>query len=128
MLLSESLVEKISKIETIGLPEDWKRIASLPIGGLRSVGFVKASKDLLLASLKGRGLVDCSSGKLILRETRPNILSTRFKTGLQHVIFKAERKNTKFIVVIDLCSHEIEGDFILNLNENNAVKENFALS
>ena len=68
MQISDSVIKKIGKLRKVGLPAGWKLVANLPIGGVRSVGFDKTSEDLLLVSLGGRGLVDCGSGEIVLRD------------------------------------------------------------
>jgi len=44
------------------------------------------------------------------------------KLGVRHVIFATERKNVKYIVIIDLSAQEIKGHFVLNLNDKYGIK------
>ena len=47
------------------------------------------------------------------------------RLGLRHEIFTTERKNVKYVVLIDLPHKEIMGHYILNLDEKYGIDLNF---
>lgn len=62
------LKEKLLSLSISKVPDPWKLIATLAVGGLRSVGFDRESENLLVVSSQGRGVVDCLTGEKIARD------------------------------------------------------------
>jgi hypothetical protein len=50
------------------LPEPWRLVAEVGVGGLHSIGFVAQSEDLLIVSQQGRGLVSAATGVTLARD------------------------------------------------------------
>jgi hypothetical protein len=49
------------------VPEPWKQVSVVAIGGLTSIGFVESTDVALAASSAGRGVFDCRTGALLAR-------------------------------------------------------------
>ena len=49
-------------------PEPWRKVGTLPVGGLTEVGFGDSTDLLLVISGAGRGVVDGHTGRLIARD------------------------------------------------------------
>jgi hypothetical protein len=50
------------------MPPPWRRVASIPVGGLTEIGFDATEEHLLVVSWQGRGLVHTGSGRKIARD------------------------------------------------------------
>jgi len=55
-------------LSTGQVPDPWKPVAKIAVGGLRSVGFDRKSENLLVLSSQGRGVVDCLTGEKVARD------------------------------------------------------------
>jgi hypothetical protein len=64
----EPLKKKLLVLSISTPPIPWKLVASVAIGGLRSVGFDRNSDNLLVVSSQGRGVLDCITGEKIARD------------------------------------------------------------
>ena len=64
----ELLKKKLLVLSISTPPIPWKLVASVAIGGLRSVGFDRNSDNLLVVSSQGRGVLDCITGEKIARD------------------------------------------------------------
>jgi hypothetical protein len=64
----EPLKKKLLVLSISNPPIPWKLLASVAIGGLRSVGFDRNSDNLLVVSSQGRGVLDCITGEKIARD------------------------------------------------------------
>ncbi len=62
------LKEKLLSLSIGQVPDPWKRVATLAVGGLRSVGFDRESENLLVVSSQGRGVIDCLTGEKVARD------------------------------------------------------------
>jgi hypothetical protein len=49
-------------------PSPWKKLGMVAVGGLRAVGFDKASELLLVVSSAGRGVIDCTTCTKLARD------------------------------------------------------------
>jgi len=49
-------------------PSPWKKLGMVAIGGLRAVGFDKASELLLVVSSSGRGVIECTTCTKLARD------------------------------------------------------------
>jgi hypothetical protein len=64
----EPLRQKISNAPIVENISSWNLIASVAVGGLRSVGFDRHADLLLVVSSQGRGVIDCLSGEKLARD------------------------------------------------------------
>ncbi|MBD2319250.1 MULTISPECIES: hypothetical protein [Cyanophyceae] len=64
----EPLKQKLLLLSISTPPFPWKFVASVAIGGLRSVGFDRNSDSLLVVSSQGRGVLDCITGTKTARD------------------------------------------------------------
>jgi hypothetical protein len=62
------LKAKLLSLRIEKVPDPWKLVATLAVGGLRSVGFDRASENLLVVSSQGRGVIDCLTGEKVARD------------------------------------------------------------
>lgn len=62
------LKEKLLSLRIGQVPDPWKLVAAIAVGGLRSVGFDRESENLSVVSSQGRGVVDCLTGKKVARD------------------------------------------------------------
>jgi hypothetical protein len=62
------LKNKLLSLNIGEAPSPWKRVATVAIGGLRSLGFDQESENLLILSSQGRGVIDCLTGEKIARD------------------------------------------------------------
>jgi hypothetical protein len=58
----------------ISVPSTWRSIGAIPVGGLRGVGFDEEEELLLVESVSGKGVFDCTTGERIARD--PEAVST----------------------------------------------------
>ncbi|MDR2213085.1 MAG: hypothetical protein LBE21_05610 [Pseudomonadales bacterium] len=64
----DPLKSKLRAIELAPPPLPWRKVATLAIGGLNSVGFDRNSELLMVLSSQGRGVIDCRSGDKVARD------------------------------------------------------------
>lgn len=64
----EPLKKKLLSLSTNDPSPPWKLVASIAIGGLRSVGYDRWSDNLLVLSSQGRGVINCLSGEKTARD------------------------------------------------------------
>jgi hypothetical protein len=62
------LKNKLLSLNIGEAPSPWKRVATIAISGLRSLGFDQDSENLLILSFQGRGVIDCLTGEKIARD------------------------------------------------------------
>jgi hypothetical protein len=62
------LKEKLLSLSIGQVPQPWKQVTMLAVGGLRSVGFDRESENLLVVSSQGRGVIDCLTGEKVARD------------------------------------------------------------
>jgi hypothetical protein len=62
------LRNKLLSLNIGEIPSPWKRVATVSVGGLRSLGFDQESENLLIVSSQGRGVIDCLTGEKIARD------------------------------------------------------------
>jgi hypothetical protein len=58
----------------IAVPSAWRSVGAFPVGGLRGVGFDEERELILVESVSGKGVFDCTSGERIARD--PEAVST----------------------------------------------------
>jgi hypothetical protein len=62
------LQKKLLSLNIEAVPSPWQSVTTVAIGGLRSVGFDRASENLLVVSSQGRGVIDCLTGEKVARD------------------------------------------------------------
>jgi hypothetical protein len=62
------LRKKLLSLNIEEVPSPWQLVTTVAIGGLRSVGFDRASENLLVVSSQGRGVIDCLTGEKVARD------------------------------------------------------------
>jgi hypothetical protein len=50
------------------VPQPWRHVAHIAVGGLRAIGFDRDSELLLVVSASGKSVVDCRAGVKIARD------------------------------------------------------------
>jgi hypothetical protein len=62
------LKNKLLSLNISEVPDPWKLVSTVVIGGLRSLGFDQESENLLIVSSQGRGVIDCLTGEKTARD------------------------------------------------------------
>lgn len=65
----DALKSQLRTLQTVAPPKPWRRVVTIAVGGLLSIGFDRDSELLLVVSSAGRGVIDCRSGEKIARDT-----------------------------------------------------------
>src|SRR5262245_46628881 len=50
------------------LPDAWRHISYVAVGGLEAVGFERATEQLLVVSSRGQSVIDCRTGEIVHRD------------------------------------------------------------
>jgi hypothetical protein len=74
----DPLRRHLLSLATTRPPEPWRKLGTIAVGGLHSIGFDRESELLLVASASGRGLIDCDSGQKIARDNSESAYPNRF--------------------------------------------------
>jgi hypothetical protein len=64
----DPLKKQLRALQQVAPPSPWHRVATISVGGLRSVGFGRNSELLLVISSAGRGVIDCGTGEKVARD------------------------------------------------------------
>lgn len=64
----DPLKKKLRALHQVAPPSPWRQVATIAVGGLRSVGFDRNSELLLVISSAGRGVIDCRTGTKVARD------------------------------------------------------------
>lgn len=64
----DSLRKELRTLPTTSPPQPWRKVCVFAVGGLRAIGFDRASELLLVVSSSGRGVIDCQSGLKVARD------------------------------------------------------------
>jgi hypothetical protein len=62
------LRKKLLSLSIGKVSDPWKLVATIAVGGLRSVGFDRESENLLVVSSQGRGVINCLTGEKVSRD------------------------------------------------------------
>lgn len=63
----DQVARLLARLPLSAPPSPWRETTFAAVGGLTSVGFVRATEDLFVVSHDGSGLFDCTSGECIAR-------------------------------------------------------------
>ncbi|PPU64682.1 hypothetical protein [Xanthomonas pisi] len=64
----DPLKKQLRALQMVEPPSPWRRVATIAVGGLRTIGFDRSSELLLVVSSAGRGVIDCRSGEKVARD------------------------------------------------------------
>ena len=63
------VMKKIQKASVGAPPPPWEALPVFAVGGLVEVGFAEGGELLLVISSQGRGVIDCSTGEKVARDS-----------------------------------------------------------